>query len=43
VSKRTVTLSIDPEVYGEYKKHCEENCFVISKKVERFMKEELKK
>jgi len=42
-SKKTVTLSIDEKVYEEYRKFCEENGFIISKQVEKFMKEELKK
>jgi len=42
-NKKTVTLSIDEEVYKEYKKYCEENGFILSKMVEKFMKDELKK
>jgi len=42
-NKKTVTLSIDEKVYEEYRKFCEENGFIISKQVEKFMKEELKK
>ena len=42
-NKRTVTLSIDENVYADYKKYCEENGFILSKMVEKFMKEELSK
>ena len=39
--KKKVTLSIDSEVYDSYKKHCEENAIMFSKKVEIFMKKQL--
>ena len=39
--KKKVTLSIDSEVYNRYKKHCEENAIMLSKKIELFMKKEL--
>jgi len=42
-NKKIVTLSIDEDVYNEYKKYCEENGFILSKMVEKFMREELKK
>jgi len=42
-NKKTVTLSIDGDVYDKYKKYCEENGFILSKMVEKFMREELKK
>jgi len=42
-NKKIVTLSIDKGVYNEYKRYCEENGFVLSKIVEKFMKEDLKK
>lgn len=42
-SKKTVTLSIDEKTYEEYKKYCEENGLVLSKRVEFFMKDELNK
>ena len=34
-----VTLSIDKETYKKFKKYCEENAIMLSKKVELFMKE----
>ena len=41
VQSKKVTLSIDSSVYGRYKKHCEENAIMLSKKIEIFMKKEL--
>jgi len=42
-NKKTVTLSIDKKTYEEYKKYCEENGLILSKRVEMFMKNELNK
>ena len=42
-NKKTVTLSIDEKTYEEYKKYCEENGLILSKRVEMFMKNELNK
>lgn len=39
--KRKVTLSIDADVYDSYIKYCDENGFIVSKKVELFMKKEI--
>jgi len=41
--KKKVTLSIDSKVYDKYKDHCEKNAIMLSKKVELFMDDELKK
>ncbi|MBD3249449.1 hypothetical protein GF336_05370 [Candidatus Woesearchaeota archaeon] len=38
---RKVTLSIDSNVYQRYKKYCEENAIMLSKKIELFMKEQI--
>ena len=38
-----ITLSIDPKVYDAYKKHCGEKGLVMSKQVEIFMENELRK
>ena len=43
MTRKTVSLSIDEEIYEAYKKYCEENSLILSRKVETFMKEELKK
>lgn len=42
LAKKKVTLSIDSHVYNTYRKHCEENAILLSKKIELFMKKELK-
>lgn len=41
MGKKKVTLSIDSNVYDSYKKYCEENAIMLSKKIELFMKKEL--
>lgn len=41
MSKKKVTLSIESSVYDRYRKHCEENAIMLSKKIELFMKKEL--
>ena len=41
MGKKKVTLSIDSSIYDNYKKHCEENAIMLSKKIELFMKNEL--
>jgi len=40
--KRKVTLSIDSDIYKSFQKYCEENAIMLSKKVEIFMKTEIK-
>ena len=42
-AKKKVTLSIDSEVYDRFRKYCEENAIMLSKKVELFMKGEVEK
>ena len=42
MGRKTVALSLDEEVYASYKQFCEENSIILSRKVETFMKEELK-
>ena len=43
MGRKTVALSLDEKIYEEYKKYCEENSLILSRKVENFMKEELEK
>lgn len=38
---RKVTLSIEAEIYDRYKKFCEDNAIMLSKKIELIMKKEL--
>lgn len=42
MGRKTVALSLDEEIYEEYQKYCEENALILSRKVETFMKNELK-
>lgn len=35
------TFNVDAEVYKEFSKHCKENGISMSKKVEKFIKEEM--
>jgi len=39
--KQKVTVSIDTDIYAQYRDYCEENAFMLSKKLELFMKKEL--
>ena len=41
MARKTISLSIDEEIYEAYKKYCEKNSLILSRKVETFMKEEL--
>ena len=43
MGKKTVSLSIDEEVYEKYRKYCEERGIILSKQVELFMQKELEK
>ena len=39
----TVALSLDKENYKKYKKYCEEKGIILSRQVDKFIDEELKK
>lgn len=41
--KRRITLSVDLDIYEEFKKYCEDQGLIISKQIENFMKDELKR
>ena len=43
MAKKTVSLSVEEEVYEEYKRYCEQKGIILSKQFENFMIEELKK
>lgn len=43
MGRKTISLSIDEDIYEAYKKHCKENSLILSRKVETFMKEELER
>lgn len=41
MARKTVALSLDETIYKDYKKFCEQNAIILSRKVEAFMKNEL--
>ncbi len=41
MANKKVTLSIDDKVYLSFKKYCEENAIMLSKKIELFMRKEV--
>lgn len=43
MTKKRINLSIEDEIYREFQDYCEKHGMVASKKVELYMKEELKK
>ena len=43
MAKKTVSLSVEEEVYEEYRKYCEQKGIILSKQFENFMVEELRK
>ena len=43
MAKKTVSLSVEEEVYEEYRKYCEQKGIILSKQFENFMVGELKK
>ncbi len=40
---KNVTLKIDSKVYDEYRRFCKEEGIIVSKQIEKFIKEELNK
>jgi hypothetical protein len=42
MGRKTVALSLDEEIYESYKKFCADNSIILSRKVDRFMEQELK-
>ena len=43
MANKRITLSVDAEIYEEYKKYCDKKGLIISKQIENFMRNELKK
>ena len=41
MGRKTFALSLDERIYEKYKKYCEENDMILSRKVETLMKKEL--
>ena len=40
---KNVTLKIDSKTYDDYRKFCKEEDIIVSKQIEKFIKEELNK
>lgn len=43
MGKKIISLSVEEDIYEQYKKYCEEKGIILSKQFENFMKEELNK
>ncbi len=43
MGNKKVTLSIEEKVYKKFQKYCNRNAIMLSKKIELFMAEEVKK
>ena len=43
MGRKTVALSLDEKIYEKYRDYCEKRSMILSRKVEKFMDEELKK
>lgn len=43
MSQKNVTLSLDEETYEKYRKFCKQNAIALSKSIELFMQEKVKK
>ena len=43
MANKRITLSVDAEIYEKYKKYCDKKELIISKQIENFMRNELKK
>ncbi len=41
--QKKVTLSLDDKVYAQFQKYCEENDIIVSKRIERLIKEEIER
>ena len=39
--QKRITLSVDSKLYSDFKRFCEENDIIISKRVERLMRSEM--
>jgi hypothetical protein len=43
MGRKNITLSLDEDVYKKYKEFCQKNAFALSRSIEIFMEEQLKK
>lgn len=42
MKKKKVTINIDPKIYTEFQKFCDDHAYVVSKKIEILLKEVMK-
>jgi hypothetical protein len=43
MGRKSVTLSLEEEIYKKYKEYCQQNAIALSRSIEIFMEEQLKK
>lgn len=43
MGRKTVALSLDEGIYTKFKKYCDDNSMIVSRKIDKYMKEELEK
>ena len=43
MARKQITITIEEKILKEFKKHCEENDINMSKRIERYIKEDLDK
>ena len=43
MSKKKVTLSVESRIYDEFKKYCEDNAIMLSKRIEMEMQKIMKR
>jgi len=43
MARKTIALSVDDQVYENYRKICDKNGWILSKQIENFMAEQIKK
>jgi len=41
MGRKTIALSLDEDLYSKYKKFCEKNSLILSRKIDGFIKNEL--
>lgn len=43
MGRKAVVLSLDEEIHDKYKQYCEKHSIILSRKVEKFIEEKIKK
>ena len=43
MGRKTVALSLDEEIYEAYQKYCKTHSIILSRKIDKFMEEQIKK